>query len=328
MLIAAALVIAGLLCLMAGAEWVIRGAKAICLRFRVSELVIGLIVVAFGTSVPELAINLTGSFQGQGELCYGNIVGSNIANIGLIIGVAALIRPLSIASIVVTREIPMLLLASTVAVALGFDCFFSGDPVNLFSRGDAAVLLLLFVTFLYYTLMDVVNGKHGPSIEVGADESGQGMPASTVKAISLVIVGLILLAAGGNLTVTGAVDLARMIGISDALIGLTIVAVGTSLPELVTSIIAVRYGKVHMAVGNVVGSNVFNLMFVLGISSLVHPVPIPQGEAAALVVMLLLTLCLLPLGFSDRRKIVRWEGAALIIFYFGYFSWQTLKNFA
>jgi cation:H+ antiporter len=293
------------------------------LKFGVSKLVIGLVVVSFGTSVPELAINLTGSFQGQVELCYGNIIGSNIANLGLILGAAALIRPLSIASIVVAREIPMLLMASAAAVALGFDQFFSAEPVNVFSRGDAIVLLLLFMAFLYYTLMEVVNGRNAPLNNEPASESYQSEPIHIIKAAVLMIIGFFLLAAGGKMTVTGAVDLARLFGISEALIGLTIVAFGTSLPELVTSAIAVRQGEVHLAVGNVVGSNVFNLLFILGISSLIHPVPIPHGEAPALVVMLLLTLCLWPLAFSDQRKIVRWEGAVFIISYFIYIFWQS-----
>ena len=167
----------------------IRGSKMLCLKFGVSELVIGLVVVAFGTSVPELAVNFTGNLQGQGELCYGNIVGSNIANIGLILGVAALICPLSISPIVVRREIPMLIMASAVAAALGFDQFFSEKPpVNMFSRGDAIVLLLLFMTFLYYTLIDLVNVKKGGSNDVVEYENSQDRQVSTAKAVSLVII--------------------------------------------------------------------------------------------------------------------------------------------
>lgn len=327
MLVSGILILGGLAALIIGGESVVRGATWICSHFGVSKLVVGLIVVAFGTSVPELAVNLTAAFQGQGELCFGNIIGSNIANIGLILGTAALIRPLAIASIVVSREIPMLIVVSAAAVALGFDRFFSGGPDDFFSRGDAVVLLLLFAAFLYHSTMDVVNGKNSDLIEAAAPSGVEPreIHAPTIpRSAGMVLVGFILLAVGGKLTVDGAVGVARFFGIGEALIGLTIVAVGTSLPELVTSLIAVRHGEVNMAVGNVVGSNLFNLLFILGVSSLVQPVPIPAGEGSALPMMAVLTLLLWPITHTDQRKVIRWEGAALLVLYSAYMLSRSL----
>ncbi len=334
MLIPSLLIVAGLAALVLGGESVVRGAIGICRRFDVSRLVVGLLVVAFGTSVPELAVNLTASLQGQGELCYGNIIGSNIANIGLILGAAALVRPLAIASIVVRREIPMLAMVSVAAVALGFDRFMSAAAADHFSRGDAVVLLLLFSAFLYYTVMEVVNDKRvdsAPETGPNGDRAGTrdvvpstGAPPPIWKAAGLTLLGFVLLTAGGKLTVDGAVDLARLFGVSEALIGLTIVAIGTSLPELVTALTAVRHGEVNMAVGNVVGSNLFNLLFVLGISSLIEPVPIPAGTGTSLLMMLFLTLLLWPMILTNQRRVVRWEGALLLLLYFAHIAYQSL----
>lgn len=326
MLISSALIFAGLVALVIGGESVVRGATGLCRRFGVSKLVIGLVVVAFGTSVPELAVNIAASIQGQGELSFGNIVGSNIANIGLILGAAALIRPLTIASIVVSREIPMLVMVSVAAAALGFDQYLSQAPSNLFSRGDALVLLLFFAAFLYYTTIDVLNGKNGDSIAetAQAGEAGADVPPPVWKSAGMVLLGFVLLAVGGKLTVSGAVGVARLFGVSEALIGLTIVAIGTSLPELVTSLVAVRHGEVNMAVGNVVGSNLFNLLFIMGVSSLIQPVPIPTGAGSALLMMIALTLLLWPITHTDQRKVVRWEGAALLVLYFAYIASQGL----
>ena len=346
MLIPSLLIVAGLAALVLGGESVVRGAIGICRRFGVSRLVVGLLVVAFGTSVPELAVNLTASLQGQGELCYGNIIGSNIANIGLILGAAALVRPLAIASIVVRREIPMLAMVSVAAAALGFDRFMSAAAADHFSRGDAVVLLLLFSAFLYYTVMEVVRGKRvdsalatGPNGERAGARDGasgaaagdrvDGVPSTAApppiwKAAGLTLLGFVLLTAGGKLTVDGAVDLAQLFGVSEALIGLTIVAIGTSLPELVTALTAVRHGEVNMAVGNVIGSNLFNLLFVLGISSLIQPVPIPAGTGSSLLMMLFLTLLLWPMILTNQRRVVRWEGALLLLLYFAHIAYQSL----
>jgi cation:H+ antiporter len=310
------LLILGLSLLTAGGEMLVRGASALARSLGVSPLVVGLTVVAFGTSAPELAVNVAAALNGQAGISFGNIMGSSIANIGLIVGAAALVRPLQIHQNVIVREIPMMLLASAATLVICMDRAL-GSGEDGFSQADGAVLLLFFAVFVYYTVQDALRQRgiasreeHPPSTSIPFD-------------LLLVAIGLGGLVLGGQLTVSAAVDIARALGVSEVVIGLTVVAIGTSLPELVTALIATSKGQSDLAMGNVVGSNIFNLLFVLGITALIRPIAMPAGGGFDLLVMIALAVALLPLSFNPGRRIGRPAGVVLLLLYFAYIAWRT-----
>lgn len=317
------LVVAGLAGLVAGGTLVIKGASGLATAWGVPPLFIGLTIVAFGTSVPELAVNITASIRGQTGLCFGNVMGSNIANIGLILGMTALVSPITVGRSVLVREIPMTLLACAVLLALAMDGPLSGAEDGL-ARGDAIVLLLLFAVFVYYTTRDVLKGKGDPSTMKVTAVIEKRPKASAWFSLGYMLIGLVLLTGCGRMTVTGATGLARTLALPEVIIGLTIVSIGTSLPELVTSILAARKGESDLAVGNVVGSNIFNVLLVLGVNGTIAPMPVPNGGTTDLLVMSALTLVLLPMGMTDGARIVRREGALLLAAYFGFMGWRVI----
>lgn len=319
----------GLAFLIGGGEALVRGASSLATRVGVSTLAIGLTVVAFGTSAPELAVNLAAVSHGANGLPFGNIFGSNLANIGLILAVAALIRPLDVQSVVFQREVPMMLLATAMASLLALDSFFGTGP-NAFTGSDGFVLLLLFSVFFYYTGRDMIRDRARRTGEVRnltSDPVGQSsdtLPAVPLS-IFLTVMGIAGLVAGGTLTVNGAEGIARALGMSETLIGLTLVAFGTSLPELVASVIACLRNQTDLAVGNVVGSNIFNLLGVLGVTSTVAPVTVPANGLSDLVAVSSLSLILWVLTISDRGRVIRSEGALLLVLYFGYLIYRVLS---
>jgi cation:H+ antiporter len=309
----------GLALLLAGGDLLVRGASALAQSLGISPVVIGLTVVAFGTSAPELAINLLAAYQGSTDISFGNIIGSNIANIGLVLGIAAMIRPLKVQGVFITREIPMMVLASMLALITGIDHDLKQTP-NVFDRGDGLVFLLIFCVFLYYTIGDVVRKGGQDAI---MDQVQQKPPKRTFKKslsnLLLFFAGLILLVGGGKVAVDAAVAVAEHLGLSQVVVGLTIVAVGTSLPELVTSVVATWRGHTDIAIGNIVGSNIANLLLVNGLCAVLHPIPVPSaGGRQDLLVMVFLAVILLPLALTDHKRIVRWEGALLVVLYGGY----------
>ncbi len=311
------LLAAGIALLIGGGEALVRGASALAYHFGVSPLVVGLTVVAFGTSAPELAVNVVAATRGSGALSFGNIIGSNIANIGLVIGVTAMIKPVSIPLPIITREIPMMTLAAAAAIALAFDALLTEGP-DRFDRGDGVILLLFFSVFLYYTVSDALRQRAGAH---NVRPEGTNLPLA-VTLTALGFAGLIL---GGRFTVDAAVELARALGLSEAIIGMTIVAIGTSLPELVTSVISVLRGQSDLAVGNVVGSNIFNLLFVLGITSSIDVVPVPAGGHEDLLIVAGLSALLLPLSINPGRAVPRIGGVFLFAIYVGYMAWRTFS---
>ncbi len=320
----AVLLIVGLCGLLGGGEALVRGASSMARRLGISPLAIGLTVVAFGTSAPELAVNLTAAARGNGELSFGNIFGSNMANIGLVIAVAALLRPLAIHGSVVRREMPMMLLATAVAIVLGMDRIF-GEPPEGFGRGDAVILLLLFGAFLYYTVGDMLRRRNSEALAGEADEGlVPGGTPSTLASLGFTFVGLAGLIGGAQLTVYASVELARAFGVSEVVIGLTVVAIGTSLPELTAAVIATLRGHPDIAVGNVVGSNIFNILLVTGASAAVHPIPIPPGGYMDLLVTAVLSVFLMGVSASQTR-IIRWEAGVLLLGYVGYITWRALS---
>ncbi|MFH1743921.1 MAG: calcium/sodium antiporter [bacterium] len=314
----------GLALLFGGGDALVRGAAALARHLGISALVVGLTVVAFGTSAPELAVNILAALQNKDQIAFGNIVGSNIANIALILGLSALIRPLTVDFVLIAREIPMMFLASVAALAMSLDRFLDKSPDTI-SRSDGSLLLLFFCIFLYYTVNDARKQRAAEHSLIELEQIPavkEGRPL--VWAGALTVLGLACVVLGGHLTVKGAVALAERLGVSQTIIGLTIVAVGTSLPELATSLMAARRGQSDIAIGNIIGSNIFNLLFILGISVTISPISVPPGGHIDLIVMTGLSVFLLPLAISDEGRIVRVEGAVLLGAYFVYTTCRVL----
>lgn len=323
LLIQFGLVVVGLVMLVGGAEALVRGASALARLAGVSPLIIGLTVVAFGTSTPEMAVNITASLSGVSAIAFGNIIGSNIANIGLIVGLTALLKPLDIESQIISRELPMMLLASVCAVVLGFDPLLRGVG-SLYDRADGLIFLLLFTVFLYYTIGDVLRKRRSDALVREASASLAGAGAHSYAAQwGLILLGLAGLVLGGRVTVDAASALALGLGISQMVVGLTVVAVGTSLPELATSLVATWRGQTDIAVGNVVGSNIFNLLFVAGLSATIAPITIPAAGLHDLLAMTGFAVILLPIVLLNHRRIVRREGLLLLFAYVGYVVWRA-----
>ncbi len=327
--IAAILLVAGLALLMLGGRWVVDGAVRIAERLGISTLVIGLTVVAFGTSAPELALNIIAAISGSAELSFGNVIGSNIANIGLVIGISAIIVPLCVTSKVLRREMPMMVVATFLTIALGALGWVLPGTGGIAGFGWIQGLALT-ACFAVCTIVWIRQGQSDRKDKL-VKEASKLVPTSSeakvLPGIGWCAIGLLLLIIGGKLTETGAVSLAKWWGLSDELIGLTIVAVATSLPEISTSLTALKRNQPDLAVGNVVGSNLFNLLLVMGVTALtgVVPIPMPFGwwDMGA---MLAFTIILIPIAISGPSRITRGEGITLLILYFAYITWSVLRE--
>ncbi len=305
---------AGLVLLALGAEGMVRGACSLARRAGISELVIGLTLVAFGTSAPELTVNIFASLDGHGEITFGNVIGSNLCNILLILGVAGLIRALPVQKSTLRHEMPQVFATGMLVWALAKDSwlFASSDTI---SRGDGALLLLFFVGFLAYVGR---ISRHQPEATQGAPLPCYGYALS----LALTLIGLAALAAGGKLVVIGAADIARLCGMSERVIGLTIIAGGTSLPELAISALAAWRGKSDIAVGNIVGSNIFNLLMILGASAAIAPISYRSIFDNDMAVMQASALLLWLMLMSGRRGCLeRWEAGTLLALYAAYIGW-------
>lgn len=305
------LFVIGFVLLIKGADMLVDGASSLARRFRVSSLVIGLTIVAFGTSAPELIVNLLASAQGNTEIAIGNILGSNIANILLILGVSAFIYPLAAQKSTTWKEIPFSLLAALVLGVLAHDVLVDGGAANAITRIDGIVLLAFFIIFLYYIAAIAKSGGEG--------EANEDSGFTTKKSIAYIILGLVGLVIGGKWIVDGAVGVAESFGVSQSLIALTIVAVGTSLPELATSVVAARKKQSDIAIGNVVGSNIFNIFFILGTSAVIRPLPFSPNSAVDVAMTIAASVILFGLLFIGRRQVVeRWQGAVMVLIYVAY----------
>ena len=314
------LLIAGFVLLIKGADLLVSGASSLGRRLGISDLVIGLTVVAFGTSSPELFVNLMASARGNTDIAVGNVLGSNIANIFLILGVSSLVYPLTVGKGTVWKEIPLSLLAACLLGVLANDQWIDRAGASALTRIDGIVLLAFFIVFLYYSAS--IAGKiEGMQEEIPSAAMGAG------KSVLFVLLGLAGLALGGDWIVRGAVHAARTLGMSESLVGLTIVAVGTSLPELATSAMAAARKNVEIAVGNVVGSNIFNVFFVLGISATVRPLPFQPANNLDVGVVVLGSLLLFLAMFTGRKRTLdRWEGGFLIGAYAVYLVLLVLRG--
>lgn len=308
MLVDIVLLIIGLVVLIYGANFLVDGGSALAHRLKVSNMVIGLTVVAFGTSTPELVVNVVSSMDGSSALALGNVLGSNIFNILAILGVTALIVPLGVKKMTTWVEIPLAVLAAVLVLL-----FINGDPAGTITRAEGICLLCFFVIFLVYTLMLAKFGAAGDGEEIEIKNYSVG------KSVLFILLGLVGLIGGGRLLVNGAVSIAQSMGISERIIELTIVSIGTSLPELATSIIAARKKNADMAIGNVVGSNIFNTFLILGASATITPLQVPQGSLLDLIVNIVAAGLLFLFIFTGRgRKISRWEGGILLVIYIVY----------
>jgi len=307
------LFVIGFVFLIKGADWLVSGASSLANRLGVSALVIGLTIVAFGTSAPELTVNLLASFQGNTDIAIGNIIGSNIANILLILGISAIIFPLAVQRGTVWREIPFAILAVLVVTIMANDIFIDGSASSALSRIDGLVLLSFFAIFLYY----IFSIAKQPANETEAETEIKQY--TTRKSILMILGGLVGLVVGGKWIVDGAVMFATQLGISEALIGLTVVAVGTSLPELATSAVAAYKKNVDIAIGNVIGSNIFNIFWILGISASITPLPFSPALGLDLGVVTVVTLLLfLALFVGKRHTLERWQGWLFVVLYISY----------
>lgn len=314
--------IGGFILLVLGAEWLVRGAARIAALFNISPLVIGLTIVAFGTSAPELAVSTQSAWQGQGDIAIGNVVGSNIFNVLCVLGLTALIAPLIVSRQLVRFDVPLMILASFLAWGLAWD--------GHYSRFDGFILFACILLYTGYLIRKSLNAtKAGQPIEPDDDSSQliNAGPTSPLINLGYLIAGLVLLVMGSRLLVSGAVDLATLLGLSELVIGLTVIAAGTSLPELATSAVAAWRGERDIAVGNIVGSNLFNLLAVLGVTALVSPQAVPVAAAALwfdFPVMLAVMIACLPIFYAGYR-IGRWEGLMLFAYYLAYMSYLILN---
>jgi len=306
--------IIGFVLLIKGADFLVDGATSLARRFGVSDLVIGLTIVSVGSSAPELIVNIMASLRGSADLAVGNVLGSNTVNILLALGVAALIHDLKVRKSTVWKEIPFSLLAILVLAVLANDALIDGRLFSAITRADGLVFLAFFIIFLYYIYSLGVKGK------VDGVVDGEG-GSSVTKALLLIGAGGVGLALGGKWVVDGAVSIGRSLGASEALMGLTVVAIGTSLPEIVTSAVAARKKRADIAVGNVVGSNIFNIFWVLGLSAVINPITFsPELNWDILIVIIATTLLFAFLFLGKKHTLARWEGLGFIIIYAVYFA--------
>lgn len=301
----------GLILLIKGADWLVNGASVLAKRYNVSDLAIGLTIVAFGTSAPELVVNVMASIDGYDEIVFGNIIGSNNFNLFMILGISGLIAPLAVQSSTVWKEIPLSLFAAVLLFILAND--FLGSTSPLVSRIDGFVLLSLFALFLFYVYKQL---KSDPSVQ---KEDTAESNLSQLKIWGLIVGGLAGLVIGGRFVVNNAIEIATVLGVSEKIIGLTIIAAGTSLPELATSVVAAMRKNVDIAVGNIIGSNIFNIFLILAISAFVKPINFSPSFNSELYLLGGGTLLLFAAMFTAGRKTLdRWEAAVLLMIFLGY----------
>ncbi len=314
------LLILGLVILLVGGDIFVKGAASIAKRFGISPIVIGLTIVAFGTSAPELVINLFSAAQGASDIAFGNVLGSNISNILLVLGVASIIRPLAVKKGTTWKEIPFSALIIFVLFLLTNDVMFGNNGQNILTRGDGLVLMSYFLIFMYYT--------YGLTKVEGEKDDVETYKFSTSSVF--ILGGIICLTLGGKLMVDNAIILAKIAGLSELLIGLTITAVGTSLPELVISAIAAYKGHVDIAIGNVVGSNIFNVLWVLGLTPVVSPMTV-TGEIntdifIAGIASVLLFIFMFTGGKRRHYELRRWQGILFILLYIAYTTFIVVRG--
>lgn len=304
--------VAGFVSLIFGANILVESASALAKRFKIPNIVIGLTIVAFGTSSPELLVNVFAALEGNTQIAMGNVLGSNIFNVFGILGVASLIYPLAVKSNTTWIEIPLSFLAALIVLVLANDLIIDNQGISSITRIDGIILLFFFIIFMVYTILLVKKGE-----DTGETMQFKKMPLW--KSILLIIAGLTLLVIGGRSIVYSAVEIARYFQISERIIALTIISIGTSLPELATSAVAAYKKNSDIAIGNIVGSNIFNVFFILGISAVINPVPLMPGANFDLLVHIASAFLLFLIIFTGKKhQMDRWEGGVFLALYIAY----------
>ncbi len=301
----------GFIPLICGANFLVDGSSSLANKFNIPNIVIGLTIVAFGTSSPELIVNIFSSINQSPDITIGNVIGSNIFNIAFILGITSIIRGINVKTNTTWKEIPLTFLSTILAMVMMNDIAIDRKRISELSRIDGIVLLLFFIIFLSYIFSIMKSGEFEEKIDV--------KKYSARKSITFIIFGLVMLIIGGRIIVLFGINFARYLGISERIIGLTVIALGTSLPELTTSISASLKNNVDIAIGNVAGSNIFNILFILGLSAVIYPIPLREGVNSDILFSLFLSFILFLFVFTGRgRKIERWEGVVLITSYIVY----------
>lgn len=308
------LFVVGFVLLISGANLLVEGSASIAKKLNISSIVIGLTIVAFGTSAPELIVNIFASVQGNTEIAIGNILGSNIVNILLILGISAIIYPLATKENTVWKEIPLSLLAAILVGVMVNDTLIDGGTFSGLTKIDGIVFIAFFIIFLYYTFgISKVSGEN-TDLEI--------KDMSYMKSSLYIVGGLLGLVFGGKWIVDGAIKIAEGFNVSQSLIGLTVVAIGTSLPELATSAVAAYKKQSDIAIGNVVGSNIFNIFWILGLSAVINPLPFSKDSVIDIIMTIVASLILFLIMFIGKKHTVeRWQGVIMILIYIGYVAY-------
>ncbi len=313
--------ILGFVLLIKGADWFVDGASALSKRFGIPSVVIGLTVVAFGTSLPEASVSVSAALSGSSGISIGNVVGSNIFNLLVVAGLSAIFCPINVDKSIIKKDMPFSFIITLALLFLSFSVFPGADSDNIISRADGIILLLFFSIFMYYTTNSALSSPTPQE-----DENEKLMPLW--KQLLFIVIGLAGIVIGGDRTVEGAKEIALNFGMSESLVGLTIVSIGTSLPELVTSIVAARKGESDIAIGNVIGSNIFNVLFVLGVSSVIAPIAIGSADVMNslydLIILSIVTL-LIYIPLAKTKKISRLVGSAMFLTYIVYMIYIIMR---
>jgi len=313
------MLIGGIVLLIKGGDWFVDGASDIAKALRIPSLVIGLTIVAFGTSAPEAAVSISASLTGVGEVAIGNVVGSNIFNLLMVVGISSCIRKIYVEKSVIVRDYPFNILITVVMLVMGLDVVLDNGAANVLSRIDGIVLLCFFAVFMYYTVAGALNDRQ--------DMTEEAPERKMLLSITFLIVGIICVVAGGKLTVDGASGIARFFNVSENMIALTIIAIGTSLPELVTSVTALRKGEADIAIGNVIGSNLFNILFIAGMSALIRPVAVRGDSVADALILSVVNLIVYALMLKNKAT-GRACGAFMILMYVLFAVFVVMRGIA
>ena len=320
MLLSFILLIAGFVLLVKGADFFVDGSSSIAKFLKIPSIVIGLTIVAFGTSAPEAAVSIIAGIKGSNDIAVGNVIGSNMFNLLVVLGVSAAIKPVNIDGQIIKKEFPFMLLATLAFLIISFDAALGNGTANVISRNEAFMLLILMAIFLYSVITSALRTRKENAAALEEDKPKYGI----VKSIIFTAGGLAGIIIGGQLVVDSASDIAIRFGMSETLVGLTIVAIGTSLPELVTSIVAAKKGESDIAIGNVVGSNVFNILFVLAASAAITPMNINTQSLVDLIILMAVT-ALTYIFCVTQKKINRPEGIILVFMYIGYMTYAIIR---
>lgn len=312
------LLIVGLGLILAGANFLTDGSAAVAQRLRVPEFIIGLTIVAVGTSTPELVVSVLSAIAGKSDVAIGNVVGSNIFNVFVILGICALIRPLPLTRSTIRRDIPIGMVVSLLLFVLASDALLHLGPTDRLGRGDGILMLILYIALMWYTIRAAGRTEETPA------EGTKAQMAPWLAAV-MIVGGLAGLVFGGELFLDSATALARQLGVSESVIAITLVAGGTSLPELASSVVSLVKGKADMALGNVIGSNIANILLILGLSATINPLTMGGITTTDLAVVILTSLLLFLTAFTFRRRAVdRWEGVIFLVIY-ALYIWQLVR---